>query len=90
MLAVQPPRHINISEGLDLNLTCKSTQLPRPVVTWYKDGNHVTGNVTLNRGTSTLMLRAVVPDDEGKYWCRVNNSLGHVISNGTYVTGEYL
>ena len=72
-----PPHHINVFAGSSLNLTCKATGLPRPAISWYKDGQPVTrGSINRVNGISLLPLKNVQPHDQGEYWCEAENAEG--------------
>ena len=69
---------MNVFAGSSLNLTCEATGLPRPAISWYKDGQPVTsrGSITRVNGISLLPLKNVQPHDQGEYWCEAENAEG--------------
>jgi hypothetical protein len=88
-LTEQPPRHINITEGLDLNITCTSRVVPRPFITWYRNEVRITKpDVVLYRGKSTLMLDSIDSSSQGEYKCKANNAIGEFVSNASFITGK--
>ena len=70
-------------------MTCNSTGVPEPAITWLKDGNPVTSVIgeaiistdsyKLSSGidsiTSTLQLLGLVLNDTSNYSCRADNDL---------------
>ncbi|XP_078348250.1 protein amalgam-like [Oculina patagonica] len=72
-----PPRNINVFAGSTVNLTCEAKGIPRPVVTWYKDGRPVSReNISRVNAISLLTLESVGPHDQGEYWCEAQNAEG--------------
>jgi hypothetical protein len=72
-----PPHHVNASAGSTVNLTYEVTGIPRPVITWYKDGQLVPReNITVVNRISLLSLKNVQPHDQGEYWCEADNAEG--------------
>ena len=75
---------MNISAGSSVNLTCEATGVPRPVISWYKDGQHVPReNITEVTGISLLPLKNVQPHNQGEYWCEAENAEGWSRSSST-------
>ncbi|KAL9955866.1 hypothetical protein ACROYT_G037259 [Oculina patagonica] len=71
------PRNMNVFAGSTVNLTCEATGIPRPVVTWYKDGLAVPReNISRVNEISLLTLESVEPRDQGDYWCEAHNAEG--------------
>ena len=63
------PNHMNVSAGGTVNLTCEATGVPRPVVTWYKDGRPVPIEyISEVNKIPLLILESVTPHDQGEYW----------------------
>ena len=73
--------------GNSVKLDCSAEGLPRPTVTWYKDGarflKRIGGSrLYLGQWTLLLYMKDLVPTDTGKYTCNVSNSNGWI--NRTY------
>lgn len=84
-----PPHDMNASAGSTVNLTCRATGIPRPVVTWYKDGQPVPReDITRVNGMSLLPLKNVQPYDQGKYCCEAENAEGRNRSSTTHLMSK--
>ena len=80
---------MNVYAGSSVNLTCKATAIPRPVITWYKDGQPVTrDNITGVNGIMLLPLKNVQPHDQGEYWCEAENAEGWSRTSSARLKGK--
>lgn len=71
------PLQFNASFGHEANLTCNVSGIPRPVITWFKDGSRVKRSLVREfQGYSMLAFDFVRLNDQGKYWCEANNTEG--------------
>ncbi|XP_058246255.1 obscurin [Hemibagrus wyckioides] len=68
--------------GQTIKLICNVTGIPKPVVTWYKDGaalkdhqHHIISEG--NHGACYLVLTSVSMDDSGQYMCYATNPMGN-------------
>ncbi|XP_069548288.1 obscurin isoform X16 [Brachyistius frenatus] len=73
--------------GQTLKLACKVTGVPKPVVTWYKDGRAVEADphhiiIEDPDGSCTLILDNMTADDSGQYMCFATSSAGNASSLG--------
>ena len=59
-----------ILSGTLLTLSCPAVGIPKPNITWYKDG------IMLTELTDKLIIDAVDVRDTGKYRCVVRNEAG--------------
>ncbi|XP_037104683.1 obscurin isoform X1 [Syngnathus acus] len=74
--------------GQTVKLSCKVTGLPKPVITWLKDGlvleddprHIITGDKS---GACILILDSLTTEDSGQYVCYATSSMG---STGTMAT----
>jgi hypothetical protein len=39
----RPVKELKVAENTDVNLTCQTSGKPDPIVTWYRDGQQITG-----------------------------------------------
>lgn len=86
---LSPPHYMNVSAGSTVTLTCKATGIPRPGVSWYKDGQPVAReDITRVNGISLLPLKNVQPYDQGKYWCEAENAEGRNRSSSTHLKSK--
>ncbi|GAA6091334.1 obscurin, partial [Tachysurus ichikawai] len=68
--------------GQTTKLDCNVTGIPKPVVTWYKDGIVLKDNQHRiisegNSGACSLVLTSVSVDDSGQYMCYAANPMGN-------------
>ncbi|KAK3566244.1 hypothetical protein QTP86_030032, partial [Hemibagrus guttatus] len=68
--------------GQTIKLVCNVTGIPKPVVTWYKDGialkdhqHHIISDG--NSGACYLVMTSVSMDDSGQYMCYATNPMGN-------------
>ena len=87
---VHPPTQLNISAGSQANLSCNSLGLPRPAITWFKDGRRVSmSSMKGVKGYSLLAFESIHLNDQGKYWCEANSPEGWNRSSTVTLTGIY-
>ncbi|XP_036374691.1 obscurin isoform X9 [Megalops cyprinoides] len=73
--------------GQTVKLACKVTGVPKPVVTWYKDGRPVEADphhiiIEDPDGSCTLILDNMTADDSGQYMCFATSSAGNASTLG--------
>ncbi|XP_041848261.1 obscurin-like [Melanotaenia boesemani] len=73
--------------GQTVKLACKATGVPKPVVTWYKDGRTVEADphhiiIEDPDGSCTLILDNMTADDSGQYMCFATSSAGNASTLG--------
>ncbi|CAB1323870.1 unnamed protein product, partial [Coregonus sp. 'balchen'] len=69
---------ITVTRGGDITLQCEADGVPRPAVTWLKDGRPITGQrgaQVLNEGR-LLQIKDAKVSDTGRYMCVVVNVAG--------------
>lgn len=74
---------ITVTKGGDITLQCAAEGVPRPAVTWLKDGRPITGQhgaKVLNEGR-LLQIKNARVSDTGRYTCIAVNVAGQVDSN---------
>ena len=82
------PSQRNFSAGSKANLSCDSSGVPRPVITWFKDGQRVPRfSVKQLKGHSILVFDSLRPNDQGRYWCEANSNEGWSKSSSVSLTG---
>lgn len=67
--------------GEPLQLRCKFSGIPRPKVTWFKDGDEITseGNnsrIAIREDNTLLDIHFIKGEDDGEYKCVAQNRLG--------------
>ncbi|XP_030061797.1 leucine-rich repeats and immunoglobulin-like domains protein 1 isoform X2 [Microcaecilia unicolor] len=64
--------------GATVALQCKATGSPPPRISWLKGDEPliVTERHHFTAGNQLLVIRNVVPEDAGKYTCKMSNTLG--------------
>lgn len=73
---------ITVTKGGDVTLQCAAEGVPRPAVTWLKDGRPVTGQQgakILNEGR-LLQIKDAKVSDTGRYTCIAVNVAGQADS----------
>ena len=79
-----PPRELYAASGSLVNLTCKATGVPLPVVTWFKDGILMPKEkLTGWKADSRITFPAVTSTNQGNYSCEATNAVGWERSSGT-------
>ncbi|XP_068459615.1 obscurin isoform X1 [Clinocottus analis] len=73
--------------GQTVKLACKVTGVPKPSVTWYKDGRLVEADphhiiIEDPDGSCTLILDNMTADDSGQYMCFATSSAGNASTLG--------
>ncbi|XP_073797149.1 obscurin isoform X35 [Danio rerio] len=73
--------------GQTVKLACKVTGVPKPQVTWYKDGHAVEADphhiiIEDPDGSCTLILDNMTADDSGQYMCFATSSAGNASTLG--------
>ena len=76
-MVIQPgPSLMSFTPGDYGFLHCQVSGMPKPRVSWEKDGAMVTSNGRVNVfGNGTLTISDVGPQDVGKYQCLADNGL---------------
>ncbi|XP_041658856.1 obscurin isoform X31 [Cheilinus undulatus] len=73
--------------GQTVKLACKATGVPKPTITWYKDGCAVEADphhiiIEDPDGSCTLILDNMTADDSGQYMCFASSSAGNASTLG--------
>ncbi|XP_029581199.1 obscurin isoform X7 [Salmo trutta] len=73
--------------GQTVKLACKVIGVPKPVVTWYKDGHAVEADphhiiIEDPDGSCTLILDNMTADDSGQYMCFATSTAGNASTLG--------
>uniref|UniRef100_A0A672FB55 Obscurin, cytoskeletal calmodulin and titin-interacting RhoGEF a n=1 Tax=Salarias fasciatus TaxID=181472 RepID=A0A672FB55_SALFA len=73
--------------GQTVKLACKATGIPKPTVTWYKDGRAVEADphhiiIEDPDGSCTLILDNMTADDSGQYMCFATSPAGNASTLG--------
>lgn len=69
---------VAVTKGGDVSLQCAAEGIPKPAITWVKDGRPVSGQQRakiLNEGR-LLQIRNVKVSDTGRYTCIAVNAAG--------------
>ncbi|XP_061588383.1 obscurin isoform X12 [Cololabis saira] len=73
--------------GQTVKLACKATGVPKPAITWYKDGRAVEADphhiiIEDPDGSCTLILDNMTADDSGQYMCFATSPAGNASTLG--------
>ncbi|XP_059093555.1 neogenin-like isoform X2 [Tigriopus californicus] len=72
------PKNLKAEEGQTLTLDCAANGIPKPFITWLKDGSTVDLSHLDSRftkiGSGSLQIKNVQVNDKGTYQCRAENS----------------
>ncbi|XP_045907723.1 obscurin isoform X26 [Micropterus dolomieu] len=73
--------------GQTVKLACKATGVPKPAITWYKDGRTVEADphhiiIEDPDGSCTLILDNMTADDSGQYMCFATSPAGSASTLG--------
>ncbi|KAK7486747.1 hypothetical protein BaRGS_00022031, partial [Batillaria attramentaria] len=80
---IKPPdaRRV-VAEGTSINMTCRVTGKPDPMITWYKDDQQITGGRYKIMRTGDLSIKQVVLSDAGSYTCEAQNNFNTTSASG--------
>uniref|UniRef100_A0A182QPA6 Basement membrane-specific heparan sulfate proteoglycan core protein n=1 Tax=Anopheles farauti TaxID=69004 RepID=A0A182QPA6_9DIPT len=83
-----PPPSLTIQAGGILNITCRATGVPIPLIVWRLNWGHVPPKCQSRseNGFGRLVCEDMQPIDSGAYSCEIINSMGtHFVSPDTIV-----
>lgn len=63
-------------------MTCQSTGIPHPHVTWYKENSIITGSRFTVFSNGSLSIVGMTRNDGGVYMCKSDNAAGYVSRSG--------
>ncbi|XP_058965898.2 fibroblast growth factor receptor 4 [Pocillopora verrucosa] len=71
------PREVDFLKSSKAKLSCNASGVPRPSITWLKDGNSLSSTSVMgSQSYSILNFESVHPHDQGQYWCEANSTEG--------------
>ncbi|KAK7102376.1 neuroglian-like isoform X2 [Littorina saxatilis] len=80
---IQPPDNRKVvAEGTSLNMTCRVTGKPDPIITWFKDDQQITGGRYRTQPNGDLYTEHVVLSDAGLYRCEAENKFNKTSRSG--------
>ncbi|KAL9955846.1 hypothetical protein ACROYT_G037233 [Oculina patagonica] len=86
---INPTSQDNIVAGQKVNFSCEALGIPRPVISWLKDGRRIAKyRIKEIKTFSVLTIESVEAQDQGKYWCEANSDEGWNRSAVANLTGE--
>lgn len=73
----EPPKDRKVIVGQTVEINCKATAAPDPVIQWLRDDVIITeGNRYSTNNDGVLTIRNVTKADEGRYVCAARNTIG--------------
>ena len=72
----RPVKELKVAENTDVNLTCQTSGKPDPIVTWYRDGQQITGGRYQILPNGDLSITKIVLSDAGNLTCIAVNDEG--------------
>lgn len=79
---ISPLKSIACSLNARINLTCEATGTPEPKVTWFRNGQLLSNNYTMQISENVLSIHSFDINDEGVYQCFAQSSAGETQSIG--------
>ncbi|OWF36510.1 Neuroglian [Mizuhopecten yessoensis] len=79
----RPEENAKVAESNSVDLLCQTSGKPDPIITWYKEGQQITGGRYQIRTNGDLHINSVVLSDAGLYRCTANNTYGFVEASGS-------
>lgn len=78
--------NVGFKLGNYVDIICNISGIPRPVITWYKDGERLLSRNSLNISIESMIIRVPgTPDHEGQYQCEAKNKAGAISLSGKLV-----
>merc|ERR550534_2908911 len=84
-----PLQDVHVDTGDELSLTCTGQGLPKPEITWWKDGKNIaenkadviaeldlTNRLVISQDRRTFTIKNIQPTDKGTIQCRAKNVHG--------------
>lgn len=62
----------------DARFECKAEGIPKPTITWSRNGDEQTNSDFITVGDGFLIVHDLVISDKGAYQCFAKNSLGEI------------
>lgn len=79
----KPEENAKVAESNSIDLSCQTSGKPDPIITWFKEGQQITGGRYQIKPNGDLHINSVVLSDAGQYRCTANNSYGFVEASGS-------
>ena len=79
---------ITVAEGSDVVLRCEATGEGTLNYQWRRMSGSLHNNVRLSDNNQNLTIRRISTDDNGEYYCEVDNGGTSVQSNRVQVTAK--
>lgn len=79
-------KDIGVKLGNYVEILCNISGIPRPEISWYKDGDRLLSTNSLNITVTPFAIRVPgTPDHEGEYRCYARNKAGEISYSGKLV-----
>ncbi|XP_050412731.2 neuroglian [Patella vulgata] len=80
---IRPPEANQVTaEGLSVNISCLTTGKPDPQITWFIEGQQITGGRYITQLNGDLLIQNVTLSDAGNYTCVAENRFGKETAYG--------
>ncbi|KAL7043131.1 hypothetical protein ACKWTF_001405 [Chironomus riparius] len=86
---IKEPSNASILAGQTVQLHCSVQGDPQPQILWRKEnGNIALGRAEILDGDKSLVIKNVLPSDEGTYICEAHNSVGQISSKAQLIVNS--
>ena len=89
---IKKPNAVNASEDTNATFECRADGIPKPNITWTKNGEALVNKCFISIKDGYLIVNDLVSSDKGVYQCFAKNYLGKIQASAqlsVYREGNY-